>query len=222
MALSAEEEETIDAIKRWWHETGRMLAAGIAIILLGWLGWQQWERMQEGSAAAASALFDELTALAVVAPGETVPAEDRAQARNLIEELRSEHSGSTYASYAALFGARLAVEANDLATAEQDLQWVLDNQRTSLFSRTEEALIDTARLRLGRVILSQGEPDRALTVISGVEGGPLAGEYAELRGDIYMAQGQRSEALEAYQSAARSGLDNPFLNMKINNLATDA
>lgn len=220
MALSADEEETIEAVKRWWHETGRLLAAGIAIILVGWFGWQQWGAMQDRSAASASALFDDLTALVVVAPSEAVSGPDRQQAMAIVEQLKSDYQGSSYSMYAALFAARLAVEADELAQAESELQWVLDNQRSGLFSSTEETLLSTTNLRLGRVILAQGEPDRALSVISGVDPGALAAEFADLRGDIYMAQGQRSEALEAYRAAAAAGLESPVLQMKINDLAS--
>ena len=75
-----------------------------------------------------------------------------------------------------------------------------------------------AQLRLGRVLLASDQTERALTLISGVSEGSLQAEFEELRGDIYLAQGQRDEALRAYQTAADLGSANPVLQMKISEL----
>jgi predicted negative regulator of RcsB-dependent stress response len=102
----------------------------------------------------------------------------------------------------------------------------LDNARSSLFgfigTATDETLLLTTRLRLARVQLAQGDTDRAESTISGIDPKALVAEYAELRGDIHYARGQRELALAAYMEAAETGADNPFLNMKINELATES
>lgn len=225
MALSSAEEESIEALKRWWNETGKLLAAGIAVVLLAYFGWQQWQGAQERRAGAASALFDELSAIAVGAPGEVLDDSAQQASLQLTEQLKSEHGNSVYALYAALFAARIAVESDDLYSAEQELQWVLDNARSKLLglfgSATDETLLLTTQLRLARVQLAQGDVDRAEATIRGVDPKALAAEYAELRGDIHFERGQREQALAAYLEAAEIGADNPFLNMKINDLATE-
>lgn len=218
MALSTEEEESLESIKRWWRDSGRSLAIGIASVALVYFGWQAWQASQTQSAAEASAVYDQLSQLMVTQPGETVPEQDRALAQALVTTLKTDHADSVYALYGALFGARLAVEIDDLATAEQELQWLLDNTRSGLFGSTDETLVMLAQLRLGRVLLADGEPDRALTVISGVEASALSAEFDELRGDIYMAQGQRDQALAAYESAMQAATGNPILQMKLTEL----
>lgn len=218
MALSTEEEESLESLKRWWRESGRSIAIGIAAVALVYFGWQAWQGSQTRSAAAASAVYDQLSQLMVTQPGESVPEASREPARALVTTLQNEHADSVYALYGALYGARLAVEVNDLATAEQELQWLLDNTRSGLFGSTDETLVQLARLRLGRVVLASGEPDRALTVISGVEASALSAEFDELRGDIYLAQGQREQALAAYESALAAAAGNPILQMKLTEL----
>lgn len=218
MALSTEEEESLDAIKRWWQESGRLLAIGIAAVALVYFGWQAWQGSQTRSAAEASAVYDQLSQLMVTPAGETVPQQDREAAQALVATLKADHADSVYALYGALFGARLAVEADDLATAEQELQWLLDNTSSGWFGSTDETLVMLAQLRLGRVLLANGEPDRALSVISGAEPSALSPEFDELRGDIYMAQGQRDQALEAYESAMEAATGNPILQMKLTEL----
>lgn len=214
MALSTEEEESLESLKRWWRESGRLLALGIAVVAVVYFGWQFWQNSQTRVAAEASAVYDQLTRLTVTPPGENVPEEDRAQALMLIETLKSDHGGSVYALYGALFGARLAVEADDLAAAQQELEWLLDNTGSS----TDETLVLLAQLRLGRVLLASGEPDRALALISGANAQALSAEFDELRGDIYMAQGQRDQALAAYESAMDAATGNPILQMKLTEL----
>tara|TARA_R110002072_G_scaffold170552_2_gene324268 strand:+ start:215874 stop:216542 length:669 start_codon:yes stop_codon:yes gene_type:complete len=218
VALSAAEEESIDAIKRWWNESGRQIALGIAAVALVYFGWQFWQNSQTQASAQASAVYDRLSALAVAAPGEMISEEARTQAEELIATLKSEHGDSVYALYGALFGARLAVENDDLAGAQQELEWLLANTRSGLFGSTDETLVQLAQLRLGRVLLASDQTERALTLISGVSEGSLQAEFEELRGDIYLAQGQRDEALRAYQTAADLGSANPVLQMKISEL----
>jgi predicted negative regulator of RcsB-dependent stress response len=218
VALSTEEEESIESLKRWWNESGRLLALGIAVVVIGYFGWQFWQNSQTQNAARASAIYDQLTRITVTAPGQAVEEPARSEALALIESLKSDHTSSIYALYGALFGARLAVEADDLATARTELEWFLANTRSGLLGSTEETLVSLAQLRLGRVLLADNQPDRALSVISSVDGKALTAQFEELRGDIYLAQGQRDLAVQAYAAAVAAGDGNPVLQMKLNEL----
>ncbi|MDH7943538.1 tetratricopeptide repeat protein [Pseudohongiella sp. SYSU M77423] len=218
MALSAAEEETLESLKRWWHESGRLLALGIAVVAAVYFGWQFWQSSQQSAAAEASAVYDRLSTLAVTNPGELIPAEGHDEIRQLTAELKNEHSSSVYALYGALFAARLAVETDDLATARQELEWLLANTQSGMFNSTEPTLIRLAQLRLGQVMLASGETDEALALISTVDGQALQSEFDELRGDIYLAQGNHEQALAAYESAQGAGNMSPVLQMKMSEL----
>lgn len=218
MALSSSEEESIEALKRWWHESGRLLLAGIVAVVVVYAGWQFFQGGQSRTAQQASALYDQLTQLVVLVPGEEASAGDRDQARQIVDRLKAEHGGSTYALYGALFGARLAVEDGNLAQAREELEWLLDNTRSGFFSETEPTLVRLAQLRLAEVMLASGDTGSALTLISSADHGSLRAEFEELRGDIYMAQGQRDQALGAYESAMLAGNGSPVLQMKLTEL----
>ncbi|MDP3517221.1 MAG: tetratricopeptide repeat protein [Pseudohongiella sp.] len=218
MAISAEEEETLEAIKRWWNDSGKQIAMGIAVVAIVYFGWQFWNRSQTNVSAEASALYDQLTGIAVISPDATLAAADRARANELVQQIRSEHPGSVYALYAALFGAKLSADVNNLDAAKEYLEWLLANTRSGFFNSTDPTLIALASLRLGRVLLAQGQGAQALTVIGGAEPGALAAEFEELRGDIYLSQGQRDEALTAYQAALDTGNPSPVLQLKLNEL----
>lgn len=218
VAISAEEEETLDAIKRWWNDSGKFIAMGIVAVAVVYFGWQFWVSSRNNVTAEASALYDQLTGIAVAEPGTAIPEADRARALELVSQIKSDYSGSIYSLYAALFGARLAVENNDLATARQELEWLLANTRSGFFGSTDPTLVALAQLRLGRVLLAEGQAAQALTVISGAEPGALAADFDELRGDIYLSQGQRDQALAAYEAARSAGSGSPVLQLKLNEL----
>ena len=39
MAISAEEEETLEALKRWWNDSGKQIAMGIALVAVVYFGY---------------------------------------------------------------------------------------------------------------------------------------------------------------------------------------
>ena len=87
-----------------------------------------------------------------------------------------------------------------------------------MFSSTDPALLLTAQLRLGRVILARGEADRALSLINGIDPGPFEADFAELRGDIYLALRQTVDARDSYLAARGAGSTSPSLTMKLDEL----
>lgn len=215
MAFSTEEEETLDALKRWWKESGRSLLIGVVVFLIGYLGWMQWQRMQSSGMAAASDLYEQMGAALVVPPGQVVSEEVRTTALGTIAQLKNEHPKSIYALYGALFGARLAVEDNDLDRAESELQWLLDNADTGFFGSADEGLVITAQLRLARVILAKGEAQRALDLLAGVTPANFEADYNEIRGDAYVSLGQIDAARASYEAAMQAGSTTGTLQMKL-------
>jgi len=65
-----------------------------------------------------------------------------------------------------------------------------------------KAMSVIARVRLARVLLEQGRTDEALAIVQ-ADGNIVGFEsrYAEVRGDIYLAQGKMDEATTAYLEA---------------------
>lgn len=219
MAFSTEEEETLDSLKRWWNESGKSLVFGVVIFAVGYVGWTQWQGMQAAQSAEASDLFEELGTTVVLGPGVPLTDEARSKAQQLLQQLKTEHADTSYALFGALFGARLAVEQNDLETAEAELQWLLDNTRSGFFGATDPSLIITAQLRLARVILSRGDAPRALALLDSVTPGAFEAEHAEIRGDVLVALGRLTEAQASFQAALQAGSTSSTLQMKLDDLA---
>jgi predicted negative regulator of RcsB-dependent stress response len=82
-----------------------------------------------------------------------------------------------------------------------------------------------ARLRLGRVLLSGGEGERALALVPPQAPAGYQSDYLELKGDALAVLGRRAEALAAYQEAAklaRAGGVSPTLTLKLEELSAAA
>ena len=61
-----------------------------------------------------------------------------------------------------------------------------------------------ARLRLAGVLLTQKQYEPALAQLQGTPPVGFAGLYADRRGDILAAQGQREQAVQAWKEALKS------------------
>ena len=222
MALDAAEEENIEAIKKWWHENWKQLALLVVIVFPSYFGWQLWQNSQATEAETASDLYEEVLLLAISEPGVPVTEQESLRILDLFEQLKANHPSSVYALYGALFAAQQSVNANDLGAAEESLQWMLDNRQDSLFSRTDEGLILTANLRLGRVILARGESERALNLVNSIDPKTFEAGFAELRGDIYATMGRIVDARDAYIAAQEAGSNTNGLRMKLEDLSDES
>lgn len=222
MALDAAEEENIEAIKKWWHENWKQLALLVVIVFPSYVGWQLWQNSQATEAETASDLYEEVLLLAISEPGVPVTEQESLRILDLFELLKADYPSSVYALYGALFAAQQSVNANDLGAAEESLQWMLDNRQDSLFSRTDEGLILTANLRLGRVILAKGESERALNLVNTIDPKTFEAGFAELRGDIYATMGRIVDARDAYIAAQEAGSNTNGLRMKLDDLSDES
>lgn len=220
MSAHLTEEEQIEALKRWWKDNGKNTVAAVVVAVVGYFGFEFWQENTRLAAEAASDKYQTLIESVVVAPGESLSDVQRATAVSLAGELKAEASTSFYGQSAALFMAKMAVEAEQLDKAEAELQWLLAQSP----SRTIEL---TTRLRLSRVQAAAEKFDIALATLTSVDPGRFAANYAEVRGDILLAQGNPDQARAAYQLAltlnADAGLDqNNVLQSKVNDLASSA
>ena len=200
----------------------KQLALLVVIVFPSYVGWQLWQNSQATEAETASDLYEEVLLLAISEPGVPVTEQESLRILDLFELLKADYPSSVYALYGALFAAQQSVNANDLGAAEESLQWMLDNRQDSLFSRTDEGLILTANLRLGRVILAKGESERALNLVNTIDPKTFEAGFAELRGDIYATMGRIVDARDAYIAAQEAGSNTEGLRMKLDDLSDES
>ena len=186
------EEEQVEALKRWWQENGRSTVVAIVLALVAGFGWQGWQKYDEEQQQAASDLYQSLLqAMSGAQQGEI----EASAVIELADQLKQTHMGSTYAQFAALHLARMAVENDDLAKAEAELRWVLSKAGKG------SDVAQITELRLARVLAAGGDSDQALSILTGANDNPYQASYESARGDILMGLGQDTEAREAYTRA---------------------
>ena len=117
-----------------------------------------------------------------------------ADAEASVDKLFSTYSSTPYAIFAAFEMAKYNVNNGDVKNAKPYLKWVIGHGKL-------EGQIDIARLRLGQLLLGQGDTEEALVVAKQAETIAFKSLFSELKGDIYTAQNQLSEAANAYRTA---------------------
>jgi predicted negative regulator of RcsB-dependent stress response len=204
MSVYQTEEEQVEAIKKWWKENGTSVVAGLVIGLGVVFGWQGWTSYQDRIGKEASVSFSQLMA--------AVEGQDLDVASSQAELLEKEYDSSSYAVFAAMTQARLKLQEGDTAGAREQLEWAMQNS-------PDASLTQLIKLNLARVLLNDGELDRAAE-LADVQSGGFAGEFAVLRGDIALARQDKAAAHAAYSQALTLNLANPDqVQMKLDDLA---
>lgn len=208
------EEEQVEALKKWWEENGRSTLVAIIVALGLGFGWQGWQKYQQGELEGASSSYQAML--------QALSTEDNEAAATLAADIKQEFSRSTYAQFAALHLARIAVNEGDLAGAEAELRWVLG--RADKGSDT----MQLAQLRLARVLAAAGDTGQALTILDSADPGAYASAYQVARGDILLLEERKDEAREAYSSAmmlasrGQGQLNMAMLQQKLQSLSQQA
>jgi predicted negative regulator of RcsB-dependent stress response len=196
MALDAQQEEELSALKGWLDDYGNWIV-GIALVVAalaaGNFGWR-WYTQRD--AAAAAVLYEQY--------GEALSAKDAGKARDLAAALTQQHAGSAFASFAALAQARASLDAGDAAAAKAQLHWVIDKS-------SSKELVTLARVRLAGVLLDEKAYDDGLALLPSDPSAGLAAEVSDRRGDLLLAQGKTAEARGAYAKALeQASAQNPL------------
>jgi predicted negative regulator of RcsB-dependent stress response len=187
METNVTEDQQLAELKKWWKENSSSIITGIILGLAILFGTKAWFAWQENIASEASEIYAVM--ISALEGGKNQAVSEKAGM------LIADYGNTPYAALAALALAKLRVEDGELEAAATQLQWALDNGDAD-FVR------DTVRLRLARVRLAQGQLDAAEAVLGQAGSSDTATVlFAELRGDIYMARGDRDQALASYQRA---------------------
>ncbi|QTH63645.1 tetratricopeptide repeat protein [Psychrosphaera ytuae] len=208
MEIYSTEEQQEEAIKKFFKENGLQIFLGAALGLGGFMGWKSYVASQLEAQEAASVEYDKFVESATA---------ETAQLESINTELNAfvtAHGETGYGIFANLIAAKKAAEAGDLKAAESRL--VAAEKAT-----TEPSLNALINTRLARVQTGLGNYDEALATLNAITESGFEANVAELKGDVYVAQGLADKARQAYQLAAdKGGLEgNNVLKMKLQDLA---
>ncbi len=201
------EEEQWERAKQFLKTHAIWIIGGIAIGLAGLKGWNWYGDRKNQQAETASARYQELV--------DAFTRSDRTRGMTILDELNNKYSWTPYAALGTLVAARVQVDANELDKAAAGLKTVMDTA-----PETELRLI--ARTRLARVQAAQGKYDDALTTLKVDDVGEFAPRFADTRGDVLLAKGDRAGALKEYLAARKQAdeglVETELLDLKIRDL----
>ncbi|ERH66681.1 MULTISPECIES: YfgM family protein [Pantoea] len=205
MEVYSNENEQVDALRRFFANNGKALAVGVIVGIAALGGWRFWSSHQEGADKAASAQYQQLTSAMQA---------DKPQTLEAVASFASENN-NTYGALAALDLAKQYVAANQLDKAITLLQSGLKDTKDANL----QAVIN---LRLARIQLQQNQADAALTTLNNVKGDGWTAIVADIRGEALLSKGDKQGARDAWSKGAESQASpalKQMLQMKMNNLS---
>jgi predicted negative regulator of RcsB-dependent stress response len=181
-----DEHEQSERVRSWIKEYGISLAMGLALALAGVFGYGQWQQRQAANAQLAAEYYDVI---------QEELAEDRLDtAEEQFQAMASAVGDSAYYGLASLLMAGAYVEDGRLGPAADLYREILANESLS-------SIHPMSTTRLARVLHAQGDSSAALSLVRSVAPEGFVGAWAEIRGDILVAQGELEQARAAYQEA---------------------
>ena len=205
MDIYNSDEQQAEAIKAWWKENGKAILVGATLGLVGMFGWRYYNEYRQGQMEKSSVAYEQIIKQLTA---------DKEKAFPAVATFAKEHAGSSYGDLAALQLAAAAVKAGKLDLAAEQLQQVADKGNS-------EAVKPIAAVRLARVLGEQGKFADAQKRLDGVTLAAFKAIVAEVRGDLYLKQGDKAKAMAAYQQATAAGGEksSPELRTKLDDLA---
>jgi len=201
------DDQEADRAKQWLRENGAFLAAGIVLGLGGLFGWQQWQDYKLEHAGKASIVWEQLR---VAIDGDRFN-----EVSETLALLESDYPETPYMDQARLSTARMHMNKNEPELAAEQLRLLTEGTQDDNIRRIAE-------LRLAQILLFQQEHEEALSVLEGTDYSAFAGQYHELRGDIYLAMGELTDAQTEYTLAIASledgVINREFVSMKLDDL----
>jgi len=201
-----------ERVKSWLRENGSAIVMGLVLAFGLMFGFKQWQAWETSKRQQASAEYQVLSSL--------LEEENMDAAVSNYDVLKTEYPKSAYTSMAAMMMAKARLNSGQADLAASDLEYAMAHAQP-------EPVKVIARERLARVRLSQGDLDAAMKLIDEApsEVG-FEAQFAEIRGDIYLAKGETDLAIGSYQAALdtlEEGVGNrELLNIKLQALGADA
>lgn len=206
MDIYQTEEQQVEAIKGYWEENGNMIIAGIVLGFVGFIGFNYYKDNKLADELAVSNSYQTLIESSDI---------DKAAFSENAEKFIKENSTTSYASLTALALAKEAASAKNWTVAQKQLTAAIANAPT-------DGIKAIASLRLARVQIQLEQYEQAFDTLAQPLPESFTAAVEEIKGDIYLLQGKKELARNAYQVAiAADGLvSSPDLQMKLDDLAT--
>jgi predicted negative regulator of RcsB-dependent stress response len=209
-SLDLEEQEQLDQLKHFWNRYGNAITWGLILVfgaVAAWNGWQYWQRKQ---ASGAAMLYDEIE--------RAVSDKDAERVERVLADMKDKFARTTYAHQGALLAAQGLTASGKGDAAKAALVWTAEQSG-------DEGLQTIARLRLAALAMDASAPEEALKWLQAPTVPEFAGLVADRLGDVYLAQGKKTEARaefeKAYQLLEAGTEYRQLVEVKLNALGVD-
>lgn len=208
--LDLEEQEQLDQLKHFWKQYGSPITWILILVLTAFAGWNFYQYWQRNQAVQAAAMYDEVER--VMGSG------DPTKIDRTFADIKERFSSTTYAQQAGLLVAKQHFSTGNLEGATAALKWVAEQS-------SDEGYQSIAKLRLAGLMMDARTYDDALTLLGGKFSTNFAGLVSDRKGDIFLLQGKKSEAVVAFQNAYSSFDERTdyrrLVEVKLNSLGAD-
>lgn len=184
--LDLEEQEQLDQLKHFWKQYGNLITWGLIVVLgavAAWNGYQLWHRNQSVQAAA---MYDEIERV--------VQGGDAQKIERAFSDMKDRFTKTVYTQQAGLMVAKVSYEGNRVDAAKATLNWLVENA-------SDPGYASIARLRLSALLIEGKNYEEALKLLATGVSDDFSALSADRKGDIYVLQGKKSEAITEYSKA---------------------
>lgn len=191
MATHLEEQEQLDHLKHLWQRHGTLVSCTALLVVGIFLAWNGWQLKQHNNSVQAAILYGEIE--------RSAQSGDREQTLHALNEMKMRFGNTASAQSSGLLVAKSFYEKADFEGSREALSWVAQNA-------VDPGYRAVATLRLAAELIDGKLYDEALHVLDSHVARQFEPLIADRKGDVYMAQGKRTQAQAEYRKAW-SGLD---------------
>ena len=181
------EEQQVEALKKWWKANGSSIIIGVLVGVLGLFGWRYYVDQNHVNAVQASDLYMQLVQSVAM---NTV--DDKTIDIN--NQLINDFADTPYAALSSLVLANSEYEKDNVDGAVAQLELAIKHA-------SDENINQIASLRLASVYIEQEKYELASALLKMPHDTAFKARYEELRGDLYLAEGDIVKARTAYDKA---------------------
>ena len=184
MAFDNDEQQS-EHFKNFYNLHKFKIFSAIAVFLVAFFAYQYLESVNQSNDEEASQLFQDVLVSKIGNIDEI---------KSKVDELQNDFSNSPYAARASIYYSKLLVETGDYTAAAKELIWASGEN-------IEPSIQSMANYLLGNLYLVEKKLDEALEVANKIITDGYIGLANDLKGDIYLAKGDKENAIKSYELA---------------------
>jgi predicted negative regulator of RcsB-dependent stress response len=184
MAFDNDEQQS-EHFKNFYNLHKIKIFSAIIVFLVAFFAYQYLISANKSNAEEASQLFQDVLVSKI---------DNIDEIKLKVARLQNEFNNSPYAARATIYYSKLLVETGDYSAAANELVWASGEN-------IESSIQSMANYLLGNLYLVQEKLNEALEVANKITTDGYTGLANDLKGDIFLAMGDKDNAIKSYELA---------------------